>query len=308
VQAQDCTPTTNIEAIVDDSRSMSDTDPRRLRVRALQLLMDTPGNESRTLGAIEFYEDWRPLFGPEQIGDRANRERLGAILESRITGDDPSTDYNAAFDGAGAHNPSAGGRIFLTDGEHFEETEGPYQERHRGGPPTYVIGLASAEYLRPDSPDEQRLQRIAAETGGRYWRASTDEELQDALFELNAAISCEPTPVKQEVFFSRTGQVVQRALSIPRGTRSVKFAVSWGSEFDSFNIGTFRIRRRGRVVARSSRVRRIRVVKRRGETYVTGKLTGLVPGRLTYRIKANSVGFTGRPAAVTLQAIRSRAR
>ena len=45
---------TNIEAIIDDSGSMSFTDADKLRVAALELLIDTPGNEKITLGAVEF--------------------------------------------------------------------------------------------------------------------------------------------------------------------------------------------------------------------------------------------------------------
>ena len=45
---------TNIEAIIDDSGSMASTDPNRLRVAALDLLIETPGNEKITFGALEF--------------------------------------------------------------------------------------------------------------------------------------------------------------------------------------------------------------------------------------------------------------
>lgn len=48
-----CTPATNIEAIVDDSGSMEVTDPNRLRVQAMDLLIQTLP-QSTTLGAVEF--------------------------------------------------------------------------------------------------------------------------------------------------------------------------------------------------------------------------------------------------------------
>src|SRR5690349_20567656 len=73
-----CTPVSNIEAIIDDSGSMSFTDPNRLRVAALDLLIETPGNEAITLGALEFGGAFLPgevaadtLFGPEPIGPNA---------------------------------------------------------------------------------------------------------------------------------------------------------------------------------------------------------------------------------------------
>lgn len=47
-----CTAATNIEAIVDDSGSMAFTDENKLRVQAMDLLIDTlPGDT--TLGAVE---------------------------------------------------------------------------------------------------------------------------------------------------------------------------------------------------------------------------------------------------------------
>ena len=41
-----CTPKTNLEAIIDDSGSMSSSDPSDLRIRAMELLIDTQGNSS----------------------------------------------------------------------------------------------------------------------------------------------------------------------------------------------------------------------------------------------------------------------
>ena len=52
-----CTPKNNLEAIIDDSGSMSFSDPSNLRIRATELLIDTQGNEKRTLGAVEFGTD-----------------------------------------------------------------------------------------------------------------------------------------------------------------------------------------------------------------------------------------------------------
>jgi len=48
-----CTPVTNVESIIDDSGSMEFTDPNKLRVQAMDLLVKTlPA--ATTLGAVEF--------------------------------------------------------------------------------------------------------------------------------------------------------------------------------------------------------------------------------------------------------------
>src|SRR3982751_4499816 len=63
VAAAACTPKSNLEAIIDDSGSMFISDQTKLRVAAMDLLIDTQGNEKRTLGAVEFGTDATPLFG-----------------------------------------------------------------------------------------------------------------------------------------------------------------------------------------------------------------------------------------------------
>src|SRR6476661_7991574 len=51
--ASGCNPASNIEAIVDDSISMEFTDAGRLRVQAMNLLIDTLAKGTQ-LGAVEF--------------------------------------------------------------------------------------------------------------------------------------------------------------------------------------------------------------------------------------------------------------
>ena len=62
-----CTAVTNVEAIIDDSASMSGTDFNRLRVAALDLLISKPQNAGLMLGAVEFGSRANSLFTP---GDR----------------------------------------------------------------------------------------------------------------------------------------------------------------------------------------------------------------------------------------------
>src|ERR1035437_534961 len=106
-----CAPVSNIEAIVDDSGSMKPSDPNRLRVQALDLLIETPGNEGITCGSIEFggarfsgETAADTLFPPEPIGP--NAKAMQATLAEKIKADNGTTDYNAAFAKAKADNRS----------------------------------------------------------------------------------------------------------------------------------------------------------------------------------------------------------
>ena len=271
--AQRCVPKANVEAIVDDSGSMSGTDPNKLRVDTIELFVNTPGNEKKTFGAVEFGSDSSPLFGPAPIGPFAGP--MLQIAQQRLTADNGGTDYDDAFKGAAAHNPNANARIFLTDGAHG----GQYQESHRGGPPTYVLGLT--QQIAAD--DQQRLQRIAAETGGLYQQAPTGNELVAAMNNLQTAIDCGAAPVNWTDVFTRIGQIRRHTLTIPGGIRVVQFVLSWANLTDYFDIINLRLVQKGKVVGRADasarrrkrRVRKLKVTKRRGRTFVAVMVRGL---------------------------------
>ena len=69
----------------------------------MELLIDTQGNEKRTLGAVEFGTDATPLFGPGLIGQNAAAYK--AALNAALIEDGGGTDYNAAFAAAGRTTP-----------------------------------------------------------------------------------------------------------------------------------------------------------------------------------------------------------
>lgn len=293
-----CQPRTNVEAIVDDSQSMLFNDPDMLRVRAMELFMDSPGNERRTLGAVEFGSEAAPIFGPSRIGP--NRRALKTALNTAINGDNGATDYNEAFAAAGSHNPNATARIFLTDGAHTDEP--PFAGGHRGGPPVHVIGLGFV--------DEAVLQGIANDTGGTYQLVNTAGEVQSAMVNLNSSIGCLAAPVTVQNNFTRSGQSKNRSVRLPGGVRSVNTTLTWDSPENRFDITNIRVVRRGKTVARGSRVRKLRVQKRRGPTFVTVKVSRLVKGKLAFRLRARrveEVGLSGA-AQLTTQVVRSRRR
>jgi hypothetical protein len=296
-----CTPKTDLEAIIDDSSSMTFNDPADLRVHATELLIDTQGNEKRTLGAVEFGSDAAPLFGPGPIGE--NAATFKASLASALVEDGEGTDYNAAFAAAGSHNPGATARIFLTDGEHTA-TE-PYANGHSGGPPVYVIGLGAGS---PGGPSNALLQRIAADTGGLFRRAADASGMQAAMFDLNSAIACQIPPRRFDDSFRRVGRGAAHTVTIPSRVSTAQFALTWANTADAFTIGSFRVTRRGKVVARSARARRLDVSRRRGATFSTVRLSGLVPGKLSFSVKATRLSAPGRAVRLTTQVTRRATR
>ena len=85
--ASSCKQAADIEAIVDDSGSMQITDANRLRVQAMNLLIDTLG-KSTQLGAVEFGSGLfetpgaDTLFPPEPVGPNAATMRTA--LDQKI--------------------------------------------------------------------------------------------------------------------------------------------------------------------------------------------------------------------------------
>jgi hypothetical protein len=295
-----CTPKNNLEAIIDDSGSMSFSDPNDLRIRATELLIDTQGNEKRALGAVEFGTDATPLFGPGPIGQ--NAAAFKAALNTALIEDGGGTDYNAAFALAKLHNPNATARIFLTDGEH--NSGSAYANGHAGGRPVYVIGLGVG---LAGSPGDQLLQRIATESGGLYRRADDASELQAAMFDLNSAIACQTPPKRFSDGFKKVGRPQAHVVKVPPRINTAQFALTWDNSADRFTIGSFRIVRRGKVVAHTARVRKLKVNRRRGSTFMTVRVRGLVPGKLSFSVKATRLSVPGTTVALTTQVTR-RAR
>lgn len=301
-----CPPATNIEAIVDDSGSMSLTDPEKLRVAALELLIDTPGNEQTTLGAIEFggglgFPGEPPaadaIFAPEPIGP--NAAAMKAALRAKINADNGLTDYNAAFALAQSSDPGAKARIFLTDGGH---DAGPYNNGHRGGPPTYVIGFGSAT----SGADGARLRTIAADTGGKYYPQTDSSNLQGVVNEIGTILTCQTVPQQFRDGFRRAGQSRAHAVTIGGAARTAQLTLSWSNPADRFTIGSLRIVRGGRVVASAARTRRLRLTVRHGDTFLVVKVAGLVPGKLQFRVRATRLGSGAPRVSLTTQVSQSR--
>ena len=294
-----CTVRNNIEAIIDDSGSMSFNDAKGNRRQAVKQFMSTQGNEQKVLGATEFGSEANEVFAPGPIAP--NRTAFGAALDTRVQDDNGGTNYNAAFDFAKTHNPNANARLFLTDGAH---NEGDYANGHQGGPPTHTIGLFSSI----TTEDEDRLKRIASETGGIYRRARDASELQPAMTDVNAAINCQTQPVQFSDLFSRAGVAKTHGLTLRSGIRSVRFTLSWVDPNDAFTVDRFRVYRGRRLVGRVAAVRRMRISRRTGATFMNVKLGRVTRGRLRFRVRARRIGSGQVNVKLTTQAIRSRRR
>jgi len=312
--AATCAKATNIEAIVDDSASMLGTDPNRLRVQAMDLLINAldPGTQ---LGAVEFGSSFDPavlsadvVFLVEPVG--ANAAAMKSALDTKIQGDAGSTDYNAAFNTGRAADPGAQARIFLTDGGH---NSGEYNNTHlnpppQGQTPTYVIGF-SAGLSGPD--DQARLTKIASDTGGRYFPLPDASALQSVMNEIETTLSCQ-TPPKTFNDSLAQGKTKAHTVKVGSKSKSAQLALSWTSPLDKFTISGIKVVRKGHVVAKSAKKhkkpKKLKVKVKTGTTFAVIKVSRLVKGTLKFKVKASTIGSGQPKVTLTTQVSQSRRR
>jgi Mg-chelatase subunit ChlD len=173
----------DVALLLDDSRSMRSTDPRRLRVAATRLFarMAAARGDVRTLTIVAFNHRPRLLLPPSPPGNAAAIEEALGRLEAA-----GATDLDAAFALAArqlaALPPSRKIGIVLSDGR---DEPGDYTFGHRLFSarrwPVHTIGLS-------DAIDAQTLELIAASTGGRFHRAASTEELAGIFRAIAAAL------------------------------------------------------------------------------------------------------------------------
>lgn len=248
-----CRPRSNVSLIVDDSGSMEDTDPAAIRTQAIKLLLTKPSTQLKTIGAVEFGNDASTLFAPSVVGSSqaAMLGTLGLLQnDGSSTGEGSGTNYNAAFAKSRTDSPSADARIFLTDGDH---NDGPYTDAHAFGPPTYVVGLSVTDY-----DYAELLQRIADETGGRYFSLSAGpggvdgqlERLQPTINEIDALLSCKELLADRSGTLEREGDLSPRIGAKYEGRAALEVVTSWTDSVADIDVASIAaINRRGKVIA-----------------------------------------------------------
>jgi hypothetical protein len=306
-----CTKATNIEAIIDDSGSMTLTDSNLLRVQAMDLLINALDG-STSLGAVQFGASFDPavpsadvVFPTEPIGP--NAAAMKSALDATILGDNGGTDYNTAFNTARAANPGAQARIFLTDGGHNVDA---YADAHlnpapQAQTPTYVIGFGTGLSL---TEDQERLKKIASDTGGKYFPLPDNSALQSVMNDIETTLTCQSAPKT----FSDTlaqGKSKTHTVALTRRAKSAQVAISWASPLDHFKIVGLKIVRGGKVVAKSSaKKRKLKITVREGATFAVVKVTRLVKGKLRFAVKATKIGSGAPQVTLTTQVSQARRR
>jgi hypothetical protein len=279
-----CVPANNLEAIIDDSGSMSGTDPDRYRADLVDILATF--NTDKSMGAVQFGSDASVLFPPGPIGPN-----LGAIRGALnlIQADDGGTDYEAGFTLANQQNPNANARIFLSDGApNFDPNPNVWNVPKIK---TYVVGFGTV--------DPAVLNQIATDTGGPPpFNITNASELRTVAMILNARINCQTDPLLLSRVFGQAGQTKNLAFR-PDG-RTAELVVSWptGAAFKVF--GFAQGKGGGKSSAASAAKRRgPKAQVTRGASFVAVNLSGIKKGKVKFKVRAKQVsGPTTVTAAV----------
>ena len=301
--ASACSSAKDIEAIVDDSGSMAITDPNRLRVQGMNLLIDDLSPNTQ-LGAVEFGSGFESLgipgaatvFPPGAVGSNASAMR--SALDTAIQADNGATDYNAAFAKSDTDNPGADARVFLTDGGH---DIGTYNEGHLVHKvPTYVIGFGTG--ISP-GPDQDRLKKIAGDTGGKYFPVQDASQLQAAMNSIGAALTCQ-TPPRQFTDTLGKGQSKLHSITVGAATKTLQITLTWASPLDKFKLSGLRLIGKNGLIAVASRSQppgKLKVTKTTSSTFTIVKVSKLRKGTLRFKVQAAKIGSGAPKVTLTTQ-------
>jgi von Willebrand factor type A domain len=278
-----CTVANNLEAIIDDSGSMSITDSERFRVDMVNILATL--NPDKNMGGVEFGSDAVPLFLAQPIGPN-----LGVINSAlnAVQADNGGTDYEQGFNVANAQNPTANARIFLSDGApNFDPDPNVWKSPNIK---TYVVGFGTV--------DPTVLSQIATDTGGpQPFNVTNTAQLRTVAAIVNARINCEPDPIQITKTLNKPGQV--KGLSFAADGNTAQIVTSWNP---GSTIQVFGFTQGGgghtSAIAQSAKKRggSIKAKQTRGGSYAVISLTHVHRGRVRFKIRAKKLAG---PTAVT---------
>jgi hypothetical protein len=319
VALDSCRAADAIQFVVDDSGSMVGSDEDDLRVEAIELLLGKPRNDGRIVGATQYGQDAEAVFPPQPVyaeGPRANVRDLRALLDQEIGADDGGTDLNAAFAALGEEHPDADARILITDGGHSGIE--PYASAHRGGPPTYVIGIGVGRR----GAAGQRLTAIARDTGGRYYARVRADRLHRVLNQIDSRMNCDlDLDAFTDVITTDDDELEAEEILLEPGISSVDVTVSWPEEEDELEPDDLVLEDEegdvvdeidgallGQAIRNPGIVRDGDVTIRgeQGRTFFTLRLSGPLGRRLVPGVRARTL--RGGRARVTVQVAESRRR
>ena len=206
---------TTVVLAVDSSNSMAakDVNPSRIaaaRAAARELIAGLPKNAR--LGLVSFARDVRVLQAPTD--NRAAFSNALAHLTLR-GGTTLGTAIDRSVASLRASHPALKGRaiIVISDGKSTEGTRSPIaaaRAAKAAGVRVFTVSLGTASGTVTENgkqvavpPDPTTLRRVAATSGGRFFRAKDAKALQNAYHDIGSAVK--PQRKKRDISFAFVG-------------------------------------------------------------------------------------------------------
>jgi hypothetical protein len=279
-----CVPASSVEAIIDDSGSMSSSDPSKFRTALLGAFASV--NDGLKFGAVEFGSTADVLFAPAKIPGVIPKMNASFSL---VDADNGGTDYDSGFALANSQNRKAGARIFLSDGL----ASPPILHIHPKIK-TFVVGLGD---VASDPTAQAVLAKIAKDTGGPPPYLITDaSQLQPVAGAITAAIGCSAKVITYTDSFATAGQAFTHVF---RATgEKAKILTTWPTAGVTITptVGGTSKASVAKVTAKSSH----------GATFSSIRLKGLKRGKKV-KLKVTASVLPSATTATT-QVIRSKVR
>jgi hypothetical protein len=281
-KAAACQKATNFEAIIDDSGSMSGSDPSKFRTKLLDVFANIGANNGKILGGVEFGTTANPLFSPAPIPGVIPAMNASFV---QVDADNGGTDYDAGFAAGNAQNPNANARIFLSDGLASEPTQ-----HLNPNVKTYVVGLG----LGNNPQALELLTRIASQTGGPPpFLIEEASQLQPVAGAITAAGNCKKLVTFTDTFVRR-GQ--QFGHSFKATGKSADILTTWANVGTLLDLIKINAVLRGQPLAASAELAqsaRVKTKKKKGATFTTIRLKGLKKGaKVKFKVKAKALAGT----------------
>jgi hypothetical protein len=281
-KAAACQKATNFEAIIDDSGSMSGSDPSKFRTKLLDVFANIGANNGKILGGVEFGTTANPLFSPAPIPGVIPAMNASFV---QVDADNGGTDYDAGFAAGNAQNPNANARIFLSDGLASEPTQ-----HLNPNVKTYVVGLG----LSNNQQALELLTRIASQTGGPPpFLIEEASQLQPVAGAITAAGNCKKLVTFTDTFVRR-GQ--QFGHSFKAKGKSADILTTWPNVGTLLDLIKIQAILGGRPLAASAELAqsaRVKTKKKKGATFTTIRLKGLKKGaKVKFKVKAKALAGT----------------
>jgi hypothetical protein len=167
--------------------------------------------------------------------------------------------------------------------------------------PTYVIGFSGVAL--PE--DQQRLEKIASDTGGKYFPLQDSSQLQSVMNSIGAALTCQ-TPPRQFIDQLADGQSKSHSVAIGGSTKKIQIALTWASPLDKFKLLGLKLVGQNGVLATASRRHqpkpaKLKVKTTTSSTFTIIQISKLRKGSLHFKVKAAKVGSGVPKATLTTQ-------